>query len=300
MPDLERDLARYGMVLRDHAPAVRLDEVESRGKRQTSSHRPVRAAMAGALLALASISVVFVGAVLVDLVGTPSPTQRASASTVGVVAEGPAVMAIVVGGGALLVLTGAAALGLRRLYKAQEPERRERTRERRKQKMRTMEKPVAPVEKLERNNRYLIVGLVVAVLLAAGFGAWLIVDNTRTATERDIIALLDDYGAAWEANDGAAVLALMAPGASVKAGNGVTYSSEEIGPFVDSLGDFKVERIGDPIITKWDTPIAPPGRWVVADAGYIDDSYQSMDLLRVVEQDGRYLIEYHETWTGAG
>jgi hypothetical protein len=77
-------------------------------------------------------------------------------------------------------------------HKNQEPKRIAKSRERRKKKMQTIEKPIAPVERLERSNRYLIIGLVVAVLLAAGLGAWLIVDNTRTSIERDIMALLDD------------------------------------------------------------------------------------------------------------
>ena len=300
MQDLERDLARYGTFLRDHAPVVDLDEVETRVGRRPSSHGPVRAAVAGALVALASIGLLFFGVLLVDVFGPPSPTHRPSVTPTGGPAPGPAVLTIVVGSGAVAVLMGAVAVGLRRRHQNQKPERIAKSRERRKQKMRTMEKPIAPVERLERSNRYLIIGLVLALLLAAGFGAWLIVDNSRTAVERDIIALLDDYGAAWEANDGAAVLALMTEDASVKPGNGVTYGVEEIGGLVDSLGDFSVERVGDPIITKLDTPFSPPGRWVVADAGYVNDSWHIMDLVRIVEQDGLYLIEYHQTWVGAG
>lgn len=160
--------------------------------------------------------------------------------------------------------------------------------------MKTIEKPIAPVEKLERNNRFLIVGLVVAVLLAAGFGAWLIVDNTRTGVEADIVALLDDYGAAWAANDGEAVAALMTDNATVLAGNGATYDIEQLKREVESLGSFSGERIGDPLIVE------RQAYWMVADASKVDlggpQAISNVDLFRIVEKDGRFLIQYHETW----
>lgn len=298
MQDLERELAQYGAVLRDRAPAVGLDEVETRLARPPTDHRPVRAAVTGALVALASIGFVFVGGLLVDLLGTAATIQRPSVSPASGASTGPAVMAIVVGSGALAVLAGAAAVGVKHHRKNQVPKRNAKTRERRKKKMRTMEKPVAPVDKLERNNRYLIVGLVVAVLLAAGFGAWLIVDNARPAIENDIIALIDDYGAAWEANDPDALVALLTPNFTVKAGNGLTYNIDELGSLVRSIGEFSGTTIGDPLVVELDSP-RTPGGWLVAETGYLNDSYHSMDLFKIVEQDGQLLIDYHETWTGA-
>ena len=296
MQDLERELAQYGTVLRDRAPAVRLDEVESRLERPLANHRPVRAAVAGAMLVLASIGIVFVGAVLVDVIGAPSPTQESSVAPARGATPGPAALAVVTGGGALAILTGAAAVGLRRRHQDTKPQRIAKTRERRKKKMKTIEKPIAPVEKLERSNRYLIVGLVIAVLLAAGFGAWLLVENVRPAIERDIIALIDDYGAAWQANDGAAVAALMTEDASVLPGNGVTYSVDQIKVEVDLLGSFSGERIGDPLIVERLT------YWMVADAGQVQlgssPAIPNLDIYRIVEIDGQLLIQLHETWRG--
>jgi hypothetical protein len=287
MQDLERELADYGAVLRDRAPAVRLEEAETRLARPQTGHRPVRSAAAGALVALASIGLVFMGGLLVDLIGTPSTNQRPSVSPASGGSTGPAVMAIVVGSGALAVLAGAAAVGLKQRRKTQEPKRIAKTRERRKKKMQTIERPVAPVEKLARNNRYLIIGLVVAVLLAAGFGAWLIVDNTRTNIEADIVALLDDYGAAWEANDGTAVLALMTEDGAVLAGNGVTYRGDALRTTIDTIGDFPLEPTGDLVIYEGVTG------WHVASA-----DEHGMELFKIVEQDGTMLISFHETWRG--
>jgi hypothetical protein len=238
-------------------------------------------------VALASIGLVFVGGLLVEIVDTPSPTQRPFVSPASGATSGPAVMAIVVGSGAIAVLAGAAAVGLRYRRRAQEPERIAKSRERRKQKMRTMEKPVAPIEKLERNNRYLIIGLVMAVLLAAGLGAWLIVDNAKTGIERDIEALLDEYGAAWEANDGAAVLALLTEDGAVLGGNGRTYRGDELAFEVDHLGTFTTEPVGDLVIYERVTG------WHVASA-----DEHGVELFNIVEQDGTLLIRFHETWRG--
>ena len=287
MQDLERELAQYGAVLRDRAPAVGLEEIETRLARPPTGHRPVREAVAGALVALASIGLMFVGGLLVDLLGTVSTIRRPSVSPATGTSTGPAVMAIVVGSGALAVLAGAAAVGLKQHRKTQEPKRIAKRRERRKKKMRTMEKPVAPVEKLARNNRYLIVGLVVAVLLAAGFGAWLIVDNAKTGIERDIEALLDEYGAAWEANDGAAVLALLTEDGAVLGFNGRTYRGDELAFEVDHLGTFTTEPLSDLVIYERVTG------WHVA-----SQDEHGMELFNIVEQDGTMLIRFHETWRG--
>ena len=288
MQDLERDLARYGTVLRQHAPALDLSEIEARRDRPPTNHRPVRSAVAGAMLALASIGLVFLGAVLVDMVSSAGWIERAVVSPAAGSPPGPAVMAVVVGGGALTVLGSAAAVGLRRRYRANESQREARSREWRKRKMQTIEKPVSPVQKLERSNRYLIIGLVVAALLAAGFGAWLIIDNTQSATERDIAELLDSYGAAWVANDGDAVLALMTDDGAVLAGNGQSYSGDALKGVIDGLGEFVAEPVADLLISE-----ATSGRWYVADA----DEY-GLELFNIVERDGDLLIDFHETWRG--
>ena len=177
MPDLERELAQYGTVLRDRAPAVRIDEVESRLHRPQASHQPVRAAVAGAVLTLASIGLVFAAGALIDVLSRAPSTEASRVTPAAGTPSGPAALAVVAGGGAVAVLLGAAAVGLKRRHEKQRPRRLAKTRERRKKKMQTIEKPIAPIEKLTRNNRFLIIGLVMAVLLAAG----LTLSSTTTA-----------------------------------------------------------------------------------------------------------------------
>ena len=158
--------------------------------------------------------------------------------------------------------------------------------------MQTIERPVAPVEKLARNNRFLIIGLVVAVLLAAGFGAWLLVDAIGTSTDRQINNLIDDYGAAWEANDGAAVAALMTEDAVLWAGDGNRYTGDQIATEVDSA-NFVVDRIGEPLIVEHSN------FWMVVTATNMTvgaATFPAIDIWRIVEQDGEFLIAYQETW----
>ncbi len=176
-----------------------------------------------------------------------------------------------------------------------------RKQQQREKKMQKLEQPSASVEQREHTSRYLIIGLVVALVLAAGLAAWLIVDNRQTVTERDINALLDDYAAAWEANDGAAVLALMTPDASIKAGDGVTYGHGVLKALVDNLGYFAAERIGDPmIIERSPTAAFSTPEWMVAQHSMVELllSTNELDLFRIVEEDGRLLVAYHETWRG--
>ena len=159
--------------------------------------------------------------------------------------------------------------------------------------MQTLEKPIAPIEKLERSNRYMIIALVVVTLLAAGLGAWLVVDHLRLGAEGEIDDLLSEYGAAWEANDGTAVIALMTPGASLTAGNGETYTVAEIESMVDDLGSFKSTPLADNMVVQ------TADGWYVAAASTLDYAgmtFRVFDVFDVIEQDGRYLIKYHETW----
>lgn len=110
-----------------------------------------------------------------------------------------------------------------------------------------------------------------------------------------VLPLLEEYGAAFEADDGDAVLALMTADAIVKAGDGTSLSGDNLKDSVDNLGEFTSDRIGDPLITE------RPGFWMVAQAGLVDfagRSFANMDLHKIVERDGSFLIQYHETWRG--
>lgn len=294
MTDLERQLAGYGKQLRSRAYPVELDEIHGRLDRSMTRHGPVPAMVAGAALVLASMGVLFLGLAATYLFApdqTPATPLDAAASP----ATGPMTMALVAGGGAVIVLGIGASVGLKNRRRRGITEGRDRSRERRKKMMQSLDKPVAPIERLERNNKRLIVALVALSLLAAGLGAWLITENFRFGAEGDIVNLIEDYGAAWEANDGAAVADLMTADGRVLAGNGITYGVDELVPMVNSLGTFNPGGSYDYVI------MPRQDYWYVATADEITLDYSthnSMAIFKVVEQDGEYLIEFHETWRG--
>ncbi len=290
--DLEHQLAHYGATLRTRARAVNLEEVSSRRHSPGRLYLPGKAIVAGATLVLASIGVIFVGLALLSLFGSAPSVGRVLAGPTSRV-SGPGIVALATGGSAVAVIAIASGASLVARRRRTREQRAALARERRKKKMQTVEKPIAPFEKLERSNRYLIIGLVVMTLLAAGFGAWLVVDNLRMGVEGDIDQLLADYTAAWEANDGDAVTALMTPDASLTAGNGVTYTAAELESLVGGMGSFRSTPLADNLIME------TADAWYVASPGTLDyagTTFRAFDVFKVVERDGRYLIERHETW----
>ena len=62
----------------------------------------------------------------------------------------------------------------------------------------TIDKPERTIETVTRNNRWLILAVVVLLAALVALGAWLLVDNFVTS---DVEALIDDYNAAYGTND---------------------------------------------------------------------------------------------------
>ena len=70
----------------------------------------------------------------------------------------------------------------------------------------TIEKPERNIETVTRNNRWLILAVVVLVAVIVAAGAWLLIDNFVTS---DVEALVEDYTAAYGTNDSEAWAALL-------------------------------------------------------------------------------------------
>lgn len=126
--------------------------------------------------------------------------------------------------------------------------------------------------------------------------------NAGTATEREITALIDDYAAAWAANDAEAVLNLMTEDGFVLASTGETLQDQSLEAFIRDETAFDPERVGDPIIFESALPVLSSG-WLVAAHVAVPNysefgDIHEMDLFRIVEEGGRFLIAYHETWLG--
>lgn len=156
--------------------------------------------------------------------------------------------------------------------------------------------------RLGSTKRSLLLTLIMVLVVVAGAATWLVVDNTGTATEGKNTALVDDYLAAWAANDGRAVLDLMTPDGRLLANHGRTLTGEDLASFVASVGSFDPVRVGDPIILEPSIQGLSPG-WFVANHTNAPGSFSSgdwyeLELFKIVERNGQFLIAYHETWRG--
>jgi len=90
----------------------------------------------------------------------------------------------------------------------------------------TIYKPDRTIETVTRNNRWLILAVVVLLAALVALGAWLLVDNVVTS---DVEALLDDYRAAWVGNDAEALASLVT--------EDVRYVDHNAGVTVEGLED---------------------------------------------------------------
>lgn len=89
----------------------------------------------------------------------------------------------------------------------------------------TIEKPARTIERVTRNNRWLILAVVVLFAALAALGAWLLVD---TFAASDVEALIDDFQAAWNGYDYEALAALVTDDfIHVDTNAGETFQGEE-------------------------------------------------------------------------
>jgi hypothetical protein len=260
--------------------------------------RPVWIAAAAALIMVISIGAVAAGAWL--LRGEPFVDEFATrpSTTASTGAEWPNVLilGLAIGGGTIALLAGGNALA-NLIHRMRD----------RRTTMQTIESPDLELARLREDNarlgkskRSLILVLVFLLIVVAGAAAWLLVANGGTAVERDIAALIDDYYAAWTADEPQGVTDLMTEDAILLANNGTTYSGvDAIGPFVEVMQGFHPQQIGNPKILA---PTAPHFEgWFVAAHTFSPDfpgygDIRELELFKVVEQDGNYLISMHETW----
>ena len=260
--------------------------------------RPAWIATAAALIMLFSIGAVAAGAWLLRAERIGDFATRPDGGTGPPGWPNVLVLGLVIGGGTIALLAGGNAL-TNLLHRMRD----------RRNTMQTIETPELELARLREDNtrlssakRSLIAALVVVLIAAAGVATWLIVDNAGTNVERDIAALIDNYYAAWEADDPQAVVDLLTDDATLLANNGNTYNGpDSITAFVGAMQGFHPEQIGDPVILA---PTAPSfSGWFVATHTFAPDfpeygDIRELELFTVVEQDGEYLIQVHETWLG--
>lgn len=146
------------------------------------------------------------------------------------------------------------------------------------------ERPTTVVE--GRRTGFVVLAIVAAALLGFGLG-WAVFRDTGTDVPADVDTLLDDYVDAWNAADGEAAVALMAPGARFYS---TTLIADE-----GLTGDDLVDHING----FGENQILQTSRTVVGDGPYLvvsDDRAGIMDgtsAIFVVDVDGELLIGGH-------
>lgn len=299
MPDVKTELRAY---LDQTVERVDVEDVLGRARARTSRRphpfvhrRPAWIAAAAALIMLVSIGAVAAGAWLLRGEAIGEFVARPDGGTGPPGWSHVLILGLAIGGGTIALLTAGNALS-NLIHRIKD----------RRDIMQTIETPDLELARLREDNarlgstkRSLIATLVVVVIAVAAAAAWVIIDNAGTAVERDIAALIDDYYAAWSADDNQALLDLMTGDATLIANNGFTYTGEAIGPFATAISGFHPERIGETIILSPTVP-ETTGWFVAAHTvapdypGYGD--IEELELFKIIEQDGTYLIDVHETW----
>jgi hypothetical protein len=236
-------------------------EIERRAARPEIARTPswlhgvwVAAATAAAVLVFAGGVVagrwlLGAGSLLDAALGAGGPLRPATPEDVSVLA-----LVVAGAGGGTVLLTAALTL----LWRWRKSNGQFSTMQTRGEVMETMEKtidkPERTIETVTRNNRWLILAVVVLLAALVALGAWLLIDNFVTS---DVESLILDYNAAWIANDYEALAAVVTDDFVHTGTDGREYQGEsELRPEIASY-----EGLGFEIVTAG--PIAVSGDWAM-------------------------------------
>ena len=146
----------------------------------------------------------------------------------------------------------------------------------------TIEKPMRTIETVTRNNRWLILAVVVLSAVIVAAGAWLLIDNFVTS---DVESLILDYNEAWIANDYEALAAVVTDDFVHTGTDGREYQGEsELRPEIASY-----EVFGFEIVTAG--PVAVSGDWAMR-AERVSFTSQDWEGIALYEIEGN-LVKQH-------
>lgn len=161
----------------------------------------------------------------------------------------------------------------------------------------TIERPTEQVETTERNNRWLVITVVMLALALLALGAWVIFDQAsqpETAATAEVEALYDDYIAAWEDSDTSA-FTILATDDYVFTSFGTPFSRDEQVMTIVALWRNPVfELVGDLVVMG-----AGPEYFVTAAERITIGSaeYFGVSAYRMVDtEDGLKIAEHN--WVG--
>lgn len=156
--------------------------------------------------------------------------------------------------------------------------------------------PAEQLKTAERNNRWLVVTVVVLAVALVALGAWVVYDlasEPATDIPDEVSTLFDDYTAAWNAHDRDAFLAQTTEDYTFNSA-GVTRSRETQAAMLGMAQSFHVERVGDLVVMG-----EGPDYYVTVanEITYQDNDYVGVSTYRLVEtQEGLRVAEH--VWVG--
>lgn len=156
--------------------------------------------------------------------------------------------------------------------------------------------PAGRLETAERNNRWLVITIVVLAVALVALGTWVVYDlasQPETAATGDIKALYDDYNGAYMEADTEAFLDSTTEDYTLNS-FGMTIGRSDQAATITGLRDFQVERIGDLVV------MSEGANYFVAAAEqvtYLGADYVGISAYRVIETEAGLKIAEH-SWVG--
>lgn len=163
--------------------------------------------------------------------------------------------------------------------------------------MDTIERTTPPVVRTRTINRWLVIALTVALVLALVAIVWLLIAPPGSAVPADVQAVLDDYAAAWEAHDGATAAAMVGSFTSYQG----TYTGAALEELVNNLSEgWKPTPTGPARVME--TAVGDTVYYAIAqpqEITWTGGSFETMSTLRLVRhgQSGRVDLLTHNTVT---
>ena len=163
--------------------------------------------------------------------------------------------------------------------------------------METIERTSPPVVRTRTINRWLVIVLAVALVLALVAIAWLLIAPPGSAVPADVQAVLDDYRAAWQAHDGATAAAMVSTFTSYDG----AYTGVALEELVNNLSEgWKATPTGPSTLIE--TAVGDTVYYTIAqpqEITYTGGSFETMSTYRLVRhgQSGRVDLLTHNTVT---
>jgi hypothetical protein len=164
--------------------------------------------------------------------------------------------------------------------------------------METIERTATPVVRARTVNRWLVIALAVALVLALVAIAWLLIAPPGSAVPADVQAVLDDYAAAWEAHDGATAAAMVSTFTSYDG----AYTGAALEDMVNNLSEgWKATQTGPSTLIE--TTVGDSTVYytiaVPEEVTYTGGSFETMSTYRLVRhgQSNQVDLLTHDTVT---